>query len=807
MRGKNIRQFIVLILTMLFISININVVQAAPEEKITLKATAGFDSVYKIGNTVPISIQVENNLRNINGELQIEVDTSQMEFQNNVTVYAQSISLPVNSSKSITLNVPITKYINKLKVNIVEGKSIVFEKEISISGGLNAESLLIGILSDHYDSVSYMNDIRIKNANNSVTNVKLTENNLSEDSNVWRNLDVLVVNDYDTSKLTEAQYKALKQWVNDGGILLLGTGPSYNKTLSLFKQDNFIQGEIGESSDITTKALYTAVEDNNSQAMKLSAVSMNINGSSEQIKEGNFTLVHKLQKGKGVVAVAAFDFGINPITSWTQKNLFSSRLIGGLMPEYLTTAYAMKGMPMGRDPYMITSALRNMADLPIPKGKSLGIIFVVYIILVAPINYFILKRFDKREWMWISVPALSIVFGIFMYIFGFSTRVTEPIANVFSTVAIDKNGISSSSIYAGIFTPSKQDIKVEVAEGMDIKPISLANYGYMGGPNNKSPKVIEAKVLMGQKNSIEFYGNSIFSSKAISIKNDDIKAGKIDCNINYSNGTFTGEVINNSGFDLDEAYVLTNDNFIKLGVLKNGDKKIINESGTTYNGYLHEFTNKIYVNPFNGPNPKTSLTDEETVEFRKNEQKRAAINLALQGDYMKVTEPKLLGFTSTSLTKDILVNGKVVKRYEKAILTAPAFLTFKKGNIVEYPFGYIKPKVSAIDMKGGYDEMGMMFYGNGTFEVSYEIDKSLNLEKIFTSFTYRNMSNANDVKQYVWNLETQKYEEIDLNKFAIEGDKVSKYVSKESVMKIKIEILNMNGNAEVPRISVKGSVK
>jgi hypothetical protein len=152
------------------------------------------------------------------------------------------------------------------------------------------------------------------------------------------------------------------------------------------------------------------------------------------------------------------------------------------------------------------------------------------------------------------------------------------------------------------------------------------------------------------------------------------------------------------------------------------------------------------------------------------------------------------------------VNGKVVKRYEKAILTAPAFLTFKKGNIVEYPFGYIKPKVSAVDMKGGYDEMGMMFYGNGTFEVSYDIDKSLKLEKIFTSFTYRNVNSVNDVKQYVWNLETQKYEEKDLNSFSVQGTDISKYVSKESVLKIKIEILNMNGNAEVPRISVKGSV-
>lgn len=783
-------------------------VQAKAEDKIKLKVEAGIDSVYKIGNEVPINISIENNLKDINGELQIEVDTSQIENQNNVVLYSQNINIPNNSSKDISLNIPIVKYLTQIKVNIVEGKNILFEKTISIPGGNNYENVIIGVLSDNYDSVSYMNNIKLDVSRNfTVKNVKLSEKNFPNDSDVLNNLNIIIINDFDTSKLNTEQYEAMKKWIMNGGMLLIGTGPSYNKTLSLFEKDGFISGEIGDVQDISTNALYEMAEDYISKPVKISSLSMSINDSTQPVKEGSFPLVHRIEKGRGVVAIAAFDFGINPIANWSQKSMFASRFMGMFLPSYFNSDYGQKMMTVSVDPYLISNTLRNIADLPIPKAKTLTIIFLVYIMLAAPINYIVLKRLDRREWMWITVPALAIVFGIFMYAFGFSTRISEPIANVFTNIRMDKNGNSSSSIYAGIITPSKKNIKVEGSDGMKVKMLPAANYDYMRVyPNGNIPKVIDAKVTLGAKSFIEFYGNSVFSTKTIQLEDDSLKAGKVDCNINYSDGLFVGEVINNSGFDFEETYIITSDNYIVLGAIKNGEKKAIREKGNYYNGNIYEFSEKIWKNPFTGANPKTNLTEEEAKEFRRNEQKKAAVNLVFQGDFMKVMEPKLIGFAGSSKTKDIIVNGEAIKKYERTIVSSAVNLTFRKGNEIEYPMGYIKPKVSANNTKGGYDEMGMRFYGSGTFEITYQIDENINVEKIESTFTYSGTSSANDIKTYIWNYETGKYEEESIISI-LDKEKLKKYLDKNNVLKYKVEISNMNANAEVPRISVKGSVK
>lgn len=812
MRGKRIRNLSVLLMTLAILLGFFNKVSAAEEEKLKLKVNVGFDSVYKLGTTVPVNIQIDNNLKNINGEIQIEVNSNPNTELNNVTIYAQNISLPNNSSKSLILNVPIIRYVTKLKVNIIEGKNTVYAKEITIPGGLNSDSMLIGILSDDYDSVSYINDVKASfNRTYNIKNAKLDEKNLPDSDEALKGFNVIVINNFDTSKLSEMQYTALKKWVMNGGLLFVGTGSTNNKTLAVFRKDSFIEGEVGNISDITTNKLYEINGDAGTNAtLKLPSLFMNIKDSVQTVKEGAFPLLHRIEKGKGVVAIAAFDLGTNPVASWSQKGPFMAKLIGTVLPSYYASPMFQKGAPMDRDIYMINQAVRNIPELPVPKSKNLGILFLIYIIVTAPVNYFILKKLDKRELMWVTVPILSIIFGAVMYVLGFSTRITQPVANVVSFINMDGKGTINPSIYAGIFTPTKTDIKVEAGEGMRIKAMPSIGYDYGMAvmPGEKAPKIIDAKVYLGSKGTVEFYGNTIFSNKPVAIENDEVLSGKLQCSLNFSAGSFTGELNNLSGFDFDEAYIITPDNYITLGAVKNGEKRSISETGTTYTGNLYDFTNKIYKNPFMGPNPPTSFTDQELMQIRKDQQKRDIINIFLQGDYSKVSEPRVIAFSSRPLSKDIIVNGKTVKKYEKELIGAPVTLTFKKDNTVEYPLGYIKPTVeNSSNMKGGYDEMGGMMFGNGSFEFKFSIDKSIKVEKIQGYFTYQGASGSGDVKQYVWNNAEGKYDELSIHNLTLEGNTLAKYLDKDNTLKLKIEVINQGMNAQIPRISVKGSVK
>ena len=71
----------------------------------------------------------------------------------------------------MTLNVPIMNASTKYKIAVLDGKNKVYENECSIqSGGASEQTVLIGVLSDEYDSVSYIN--RVSMSTNSTLQVK-----------------------------------------------------------------------------------------------------------------------------------------------------------------------------------------------------------------------------------------------------------------------------------------------------------------------------------------------------------------------------------------------------------------------------------------------------------------------------------------------------------------------------------------------------------------------------------------------------------------------------------------------------------
>ncbi|HQI15739.1 MAG TPA: hypothetical protein PLL37_02155, partial [Bacillota bacterium] len=202
--------------------------QAEAEDEIRIDMKVGFDKFYKIGFAAPVYFEIENNFRDINGELQIEMPNQ----YDSITIYAINVNLPRNSVKKFLMNVPMNVFNTKINVNLAEGDSIIRTKSFRIDPGSSADTYAIGILSDDFDSVKYINKVSMQSFGNiSTKNVKLDEDSFPEDMDVLKTFNVIVINNYDTSKLSAAQYETLKRWVSDGGMLVIGTGPSQNKTL------------------------------------------------------------------------------------------------------------------------------------------------------------------------------------------------------------------------------------------------------------------------------------------------------------------------------------------------------------------------------------------------------------------------------------------------------------------------------------------------------------------------------------------------------------------------------------------------
>ncbi len=755
-------------------------------DKITINAITGYDDSFKVNSIVPIFITVKNNYRDIKGELQVVAGTG----QGNGVMYVQPLDISKGAEKTIIVNAYISQGTRSYEVRFVEGKDLLKKESKSVNLGAAMNTSFLGLLSDDFESINYINRVAASDGQSISTRIiKLNEDNFPETSQAMEMFDAIIINNFDTSKLSKEQYNGLKNWVKGGGALIIGTGNSYSKTLGAFKED-FIPGEIGSVKPINTSALSSfAASGKNNGSELIDSLDISLRGASKIVSEGDKALIQKVESGMGSVTMLSFDLGVRPFTTWENKGVFGERLLSVASPS-LSQRSAVKGN--GNSEYMLNNVMNSFSEMPVPKAKSFTLILFIYLLMTSPISYIILKKIDRRELMWVVVPSLALLFSLVMYVFGGSTRITENYFNVVSVVVMDKDGGAAVSSYGGIINSSKSDITVEAPTGAAIFPVFP-----QGGMQDLASNVnIQAKVYGREMNKVQFINNTLFDNRLLKISQPLEKKGRIEASINYFGGDITGNIRNAMDMDLEDCYIITPKYYITLGDIKRGESVEVKKSNlVTVNSYP-QAAMEIYMNKGNvyGAN----MSEEERIKFMNKDQKRNIIDFYLQNiGYNSQAQTKFIGWSKGPFNQGFKLNGKKPTSLERNLIVAELKINYKNGSVVEYPSGSIAPQIISINGMG-IDPYAGNLYGNGFAELSYSIDKDI----IISSFELDTLGNGFNYS--IWNNNTSQYE--GLTGSVIDAKKNPQYVDKENVIRIKLQGSD-KGGGQLPSMSLKGSVK
>ena len=124
--------------------------------------------------------------------------------------------------------------------------------------------------------------------------------------------------------------------------------------------------------------------------------------------------------GAGSVTLLGFD----PTTSWIAAgDTVDAPLWRRLLPA------RTGGIVSLSDDSTIVSAVSNLPSLALPPIGGLLVLLFGYILLVGPVNYLVLRRLDRREWAWITVPALIAVFTVGSFGIGALLRGSDVIVH------------------------------------------------------------------------------------------------------------------------------------------------------------------------------------------------------------------------------------------------------------------------------------------------------------------------------------------------------------------------------------------
>jgi len=112
--------------------------------------------------------------------------------------------------------------------------------------------------------------------------------------------------------------------------------------------------------------------------------------------------------GHGRVIVTAFDPTAAPFqTSDGRAEVFETFSTGAFVPK-ATEPRPTPGRRRRRFTSVSTPTPNNSAfQVTLPQAGDVSVILVVYGILVAPINLFLLRKLGKPEWAWFTVPVLA----------------------------------------------------------------------------------------------------------------------------------------------------------------------------------------------------------------------------------------------------------------------------------------------------------------------------------------------------------------------------------------------------------------
>lgn len=768
---------------------------ANEKEGIELNVSYGLDGKFKTYRSIPINIEVINKGSSIDGLLEVRVQTTNPNVYDS---FAIEVSILENEKRNFNIPILMGDSGNRIEVVLHNGNNIVSSKKLIIDAGRVLDHyVMIGTLTDDFNGVSYLGDIKL--VGSSVTgpgdiktvNIELDNELLQNNIRNLDALDILLINNYATSKLSKEAMDNLNLWVKQGGIMIIGTGENSSKTLSGLK-DTLIDYEY---NGVLEKNIN--IEGSN---VSLNMANIDLQKSNEAVKSGDNVLAYSVQQELGKVYITTFDLGSETFSNFDKKKEFLIQLIG---QDALSKSNV--NINQGSDIFRIKGMINTV---PIEKEVntfSFILLFGIYTITVALILYFVLKKLNKREYIWGIAPIIAILFTIIIYFLGNSTRIKDIVINQTNIIRLDEEGNGIGNGYIGIGSKLKSDLEIyQPNTNIDIKYLSDP-YGYFGGASNKTEaKKLGIRTMYSDNTAYyQFENSGALDLKPFEVSGYKEKLINFESNISFNENGIQGYIKNNTSNDVEKMILIVGKNAWDLGTVKDGSEIKL------------EGIKAIPGSSFEGI--ATSLQDEFYRKYRGNitkEEKEKLKNITRYSSFMSVLNmetgietPCIIAFSNKEVDYDLDFKSKSVSKFNTTAIIQKIKVDYKDSEgYSNYPYGHFKNIVIKNDPNVYVDDFYGTVYGIGEVEYGFIIDKAVDINSInigMKDFSIYGGNNDFNIDIEIFNNKTNSYDLIELNKdkeYKLEN--VDDYLLNNE-LKVKVNYKDEKG-ATIPSISVRG---
>jgi hypothetical protein len=573
-----LKRLLYLILTVLLLIILLPPVAGA-EENLSLEVQPGFDAFYKVDTWTPVRVTVANQGPDLQAELRIRDDNVSFGLSN--VLYVYPIDLPGQSRKQLTLYVPLRGQ-RRLVVELVEGEGTTLLSEPTSVAALKKEDLLVGVIASDPSLLNRLAQLKTTGGNR-VAVAHLQLDALPTNPRAWTGLDILVFNDVDTAPLTAAQQDALNSWLGLGGRLVVGGGPNAAQTISgletLLPFSDLTLQTLPHPLSALQNFVRTPLED---RGPYVTAVPSNVTGRVLS-QENNWPLIVVTGYGRGQVYYLALDLSLAPLDMLAAQPQFLPRLMGPLQPR--------RQLAENVDLYQMRDSLALVPDQTLPKPGAVALYLIIYILVMGPANYFVLRRMKRREWAWFSIPLIILLFSGYGYFSGFRLRGGRSLLRQITVIQAEMGApLSNADSFIGVYSPFRADYNLEIDGPVLVE--SLGSYGVSS----------ELTVTASESTIVQNLRGDIGGMPAI-VAHSHTTLPQIMANLSYhrTDHRFYGNINNNTGQPITHALLVMSNEVLELGTLPPGPTEV---DGIATPRYAYD---SLYARDYDRDDPRQAI--------------------------------------------------------------------------------------------------------------------------------------------------------------------------------------------------------
>lgn len=775
-----------------------------------LKAEYGYQGIAKSGRFLPLTAEVVNHgQEDFSGTLSVLC----MESDYSIYRYEYPAEIPAGQSFSQYMNLSLGTGIDQIYLIMEDSQGNErARRRLKLNINTDTAELFVGVLSDSPENLQYMNGAGIDYGTLRIRTIDMSEEGLPSREQEMDQLDVLLITGYDTSRLSSHQVEAVWEWVQQGGLLLLGTGARAEEVMSAFGS-HLLARDLGQPqmTDINMGVEF-AVDSPEGATISLMCAQVYLTGAEEVLSSDEISVLTYTPVGSGRVAAAVYDFGDPAIESFCRENIsYVDQMFTGLLGEDWISQLSARGDGTTSSEFWSVQSLINTGDMNrLPQVALYVTAAGAYVILAGPGLYFFLKQRNLRIYYRRAVLLLSLCFTGIIYIMGSATRFNGPFFTYVSIQDADQTEVGETA-FVNMRSPYNRPYAVELNPAYDLHPITRSAY-YDTAPVPSFTGTEDADITVRKEDQatiVQVESPGAFQSRYFELERttDNTDGQGFTGQIHLFGDEISGTLTNNYSQAVENVAVLFYNQMVLIDHMEPGETVSLDGRSMIYGIMSYGYAMAEQV---------TGASRYRQGDMEDQDYVQALEQTNLLSFYMNqylsgyLSQARVVGFSQVKQEESFFL-GNRFETYGTTLLTSAVQVDCQKDGLV-YRSGLQKePEV----LSGTYDFSTNTMYGSTPLVLEYYLGNDTQIQ----SLTFRQLSDQ--VLQslaysyilpfsgsvYFFNYDTGNYDRMDMEQPEFDSRDLEPYLSPGNTLTVRYvydNAQNYSWNIMLPLLTVVG---